>query len=70
MHIALVYFLVITAIMVVIGGIIAVVALRNAPEGYEDEYGFTGLTKGDEVLLNEFAHQRYAFVHAQSPLAA
>jgi hypothetical protein len=70
MHPALVYLLVIVAIMVVVGGIIAVVGLRNAPEGYEDEFGFTGLTKGDEVLLNEFAQQRYAFAHAQAALAA
>jgi hypothetical protein len=70
MHSALVYLLIITAIVVVVGGIIAVVALRNAPEGYEDENGFTGLTRGDEVLLNEFAQQRYAFAHARQPLAA
>jgi hypothetical protein len=70
MHTTLAYFLVIFAIMIAIGGIVVVVALRNAPEGFEDENGFTGLTKGDEVLLNEFAHQRYAFAHAQQPLAA
>ena len=70
MNTTLVYFLIIFATMVAIGGIIAVAAFRNAPEGFEDENGFTGLTKGDEVLLNEFAHQRYAFAHAQAPLAA
>jgi hypothetical protein len=38
----------------------AFIAMRNAPEGYENEEGFVGMTKGDEMLLNEFAaHRRY-----------
>ena len=55
MHTILSYLLVVTAIIIVTGGIVAFVAIRNAPEGYEDENGFTGITKGDEVLLNEYA---------------
>ena len=63
---ALFYLLTISGIVVVAGSVIAYVAMRNAPEGYESDEGFIGLTKGDEVLLNEFAAQRAALVGAAS----
>jgi hypothetical protein len=50
-----------------LGGIIAAIALRNAPEGYETDEGFVGLTKGDEVLLKEFAEGRH-YAAFQSPM--
>ncbi len=63
---ALFYFLSISGIVVVAGSVVAYVAMRNAPEGYESDEGFIGLTKGDEVLLNQFASQRAALVGAAS----
>jgi hypothetical protein len=58
MHSVLFYFLVIGSLILVAGSVITVVAMRNAPEGYENEEGFVGLTKGDERLLSEFAQFR------------
>jgi hypothetical protein len=62
MNNALFYFLLISGLIVVAGSAIAFVAMRNAPEGFENEEGFIGLTKGDEMLLNEFASQRAALL--------
>ena len=65
------YLLIIATLIMVAGGVIAFVAMRNAPEGFEDEEGFVGITKGDEALLNEFAtQQRYTSVHGPTELAA
>ena len=52
--------------IVSLGGLIVLlVASRTAPEGFESEAdGFVGLTKGDEMLLNEFASQRAALLNA------
>ena len=70
MHTALYYLLGLGAFVMVVGAIIGVVALRNAPEGYEDEDGFVGVTKGDELLLKQFAEgQNYASVHGSMDLA-
>ncbi|WP_414660813.1 hypothetical protein [Horticoccus sp. 23ND18S-11] len=55
MHSALFYIVSLVSLMVVAGSVIAFHAIRTAPEGYEGEDGFVGLTKGDERLLNEFA---------------
>jgi len=49
------YVVVISGLILAVGSLIMVVALRNAPEGFEGEEGFVGLTKGDEQLLSEFA---------------
>jgi hypothetical protein len=71
MQSVLYYFLGFGAFMLVAGGAIAFVALRNAPEGYEDQSGFVGVTKGDEALLREFERgQRYPTVHGSMDLAA
>jgi hypothetical protein len=70
MHSALFYFLAIFGVIVVAGGVIAFFALRHAPDGFEDEDGFTGITKGDEMLLNEFAQQRYPSTHSSAGLGA
>ena len=59
MQTAFYYLLGFGAFAMVLGAIIAFVALRNAPEGYETDEGFVGLTKGDEVLLKEFAEGRH-----------
>ena len=57
--------------VLVVGGIIAAFALTNAPEGFEDESGFVGQTKGDEILLKEFGHEHhYASGHGSMDLAA
>ena len=57
--------------VLVVGGVIAAYALYHAPEGYEDEEGFIGQTKGDEILLKEFGHgQHYAGGHGSMDLAA
>jgi hypothetical protein len=57
--------------VLVVGGIIAAYALHHAPEGYEDEEGFVGQTKGDEILLKEFGHtHHYAGGHGSMDLAA
>ena len=58
MHSALFYVLAIASLILVAGSAITFVALRTAPEGFENEEGFVGLTKGDERLLNEFAEFR------------
>jgi len=58
MQTAFYYLLGLGAFAFVLGGVIAIVALRNAPEGYETDEGFVGLTKGDELLLKEFADRR------------
>jgi hypothetical protein len=63
MQSALFYVVAIGSIILVAGSVITFIALRNAPEGYENEEGFIGITKGDEVLLNEFAHQRAALMN-------
>lgn len=40
-------------------------ATRSAPEGFESQdEGFVGLTKGDEMLLNEYAAQRASLLSA------
>lgn len=71
MQSALFYILGLGAFALVAGGVIAFVALRNAPEGFESEEGFVGLTKGDEVLLKQFAQaQHYSTVHGSMDLAA
>ena len=71
MQTALYYILGLGTFALVAGGVIAFVALRNAPEGFEGEEGFVGLTKGDEVLLKQFAHaQNYSAVHGSMDLAA
>lgn len=64
MHSALFYIVALGSLMLVAGTVIAIHALRNAPEGYENEHeGFVGLTAGDEKLLHEFA----AFKAQMSP---
>ena len=71
MHSALFYLFGIGAFMMAAGGVIAFVALRNAPEGYEDDDGFVGLTKGDEFLLKQFAQeQQFSAMHGSADLAA
>jgi hypothetical protein len=66
MQTALYYLLGLGVFALVAGGIIAFFALRNAPEGFESDEGFVGLTKGDEVLLKEFAHERhFSSVHGR-----
>lgn len=72
MQTALFYLLGLGAFALVTGGVIAFFALRNAPEGYEDENGFVGMTKGDEVLLKQFGHQHHysTSVHGSMDLAA
>lgn len=62
MNNALFYLLVLAGLVVVAGCVITYVAMRQAPEGFENEEGFIGLTKGDEVLLNQFASQRAALL--------
>ena len=69
MHSALFYVLSLTSLIVVAGSVIAFFAIRNAPEGYENEEGFVGLTKGDELLLSQFAEFRQAFVNQQANAA-
>ena len=71
MHSALYYLLGLGAFALVAGSIITIVALRNAPEGYEDEEGFVGLTKGDEALLKEYATTHsFPTSHGSANLAA
>lgn len=69
MQSALFYLLVIGSLILVAGSVIMFVALRNAPEGFESEEGFIGLTKGDEVLLNQFAAERDALLKMSSHAA-
>ena len=70
MNNAFFYLLIVAGLIVAAGGVVMFFALRNAPEGFEGEEGFIGLTKGDEVLLNEFAAQRAALLAAPMPTAA
>ena len=71
MHSALYYILGFGAFATVAGASIAVVAMRRAPEGYEDAEGFVGITKGDELLLKQFAEeQHYTSIHGSMDLAA
>ena len=72
MQTALFYLFGLGTFALVAGGVIAFVALRNAPEGFESEEGFVGVTKGDEVLLKQFANRRNttATVHGPMDLAA
>ncbi|MGH7944875.1 MAG: hypothetical protein ACREH8_04540 [Opitutaceae bacterium] len=70
MQSVLFYLLGLGAFALIAGGIIAFFALRNAPEGYEDEDGFVGVTKGDEVLLKQFNQEhRYTPAHGSMDLA-
>ncbi len=55
MNSTLYYVVVLSGLILAVGSLIMVVALRNAPEGFEGEDGFVGLTKGDQQLLGEFA---------------
>jgi len=66
------FYLLISAGMVVVAGLVVLYfAMRSAPEGFESqEEGFVGLTKGDEMLLNEFAAQRAALLNAGVHAAA
>ena len=71
MHPALMYLLGIGAFVMVVGLVITVVALRNAPEGFEDDDGFVGVTKGDELLLKQYSEQaHFGHVHGSADLAA
>ena len=71
MHPVLVYLLGIGALVVVVGLVITFVALRNAPEGYEDEEGFVGVTKGDELLLKQYSERgHFSSVHGSADMAA
>lgn len=68
---ALFYLLISAGIVVVAGLVVLYFAMRSAPEGFESqEEGFVGLTKGDEMLLNEFAAQRAALLNAGVNAAA
>ena len=70
MHSVLYYILGLGAFVTIAGAIIAVYAVRTAPEGYEDEGGFVGVTKGDEVLLEQFQkEQHYSSAHGPMDLA-
>ena len=70
MHSVLYYLLGLGAFVMIAGAIIAVYAVRNAPEGYEDAEGFVGVTKGDEVLLAQFQKEhQYSSVHGPMDLA-
>ena len=71
MQTALFYIIGLGTFALVTGGVIAFFALRNAPEGFENEEGFVGQTKGDEVLLKQFANvQHYSAVQGHMDLAA
>ncbi len=64
MNSVLFYLMVCIGIVVVAGLLVLIFATRNAPEGFEStDEGFVGLTKGDEMLLNEFAAQRAALLN-------
>lgn len=68
---AVFYFLISSGVAVVAGLVVLFFAMRSAPEGFESqEEGFVGLTKGDEMLLNEFAAQRAALLNAGMHAAA
>jgi hypothetical protein len=68
MQTALYYLLGLGAFALVAGGVIAFFALRNAPEGFEDENGFVGMTKGDEFLLEQYSHPKQAYPAVHGPL--
>ena len=71
MHSALFYLVGLTLFALVVGGVVTFVALRNAPEGFEGEDGFVGVTRGDELLLKEYeARQQYASAHPESGMPA
>jgi len=71
MQTALFYVIGLGTFALVAGGVIAFFALRNAPEGFEGDEGFVGLTRGDEALLKEFANARhYSAVHGPMDLVA
>lgn len=71
MNSALFFLLIATGFVVVVGMIVLFHAVRSAPEGFESaDDGFVGLTKGDEVLLNEFAAQRAALLSPSMHAAA
>lgn len=54
-----------SGLVIVAGLVVLFFATRSAPEGFESqEEGFVGLTKGDEMLLNEYAAQRAALLNA------
>ena len=67
MHSVLYYLLGLGAFVTVAGAVIAVYAVRNAPEGYEDAEGFVGVTKGDEVLLAQY-QKEHAYSAAHGPM--
>jgi len=69
MQTAIFYLLAIGSLILVAGSVIAFFAFRNAPEGFEGEEGFIGVTKGDEVLLDQFAAQRAALMSMQRSTA-
>ena len=70
MHSVLFYVLGLGAFVLVAGAVIAVHAIKNAPEGFENEEGFVGMTKGDELLLKQFAEeQQVASLHGPVDLA-
>lgn len=57
------YLLIGAGIVVAAGLVVLLFAMHSAPEGFEStDEGFVGLTKGDELLLNEFAAQRAALL--------
>lgn len=71
MNNALFYFVMASGIVVVAGLIVLSFAMRSAPEGFEKtDEGFIGLTRGDEMLLNEFAAQRAALLNPSTHAAA
>jgi hypothetical protein len=71
MQTVLFYVIGLGAFALVAGGVITFFAIRNAPEGFEGNDGFVGVTKGDEALLKEFANgQHYSAVHGRMDLAA
>ena len=71
MNSVLYYILGLGAFVTIAGAVIAVYAVRNAPEGYEDEQeGFVGVTKGDELLLAQYKEQHFSSVHGPMDVAA
>jgi len=71
MNSVLFYLLLGTGIVVASGLVVLFFATRSAPEGFEStDDGFVGLTKGDEVLLHEFAAQRAALLSGSMHRAA
>ena len=70
MNTVLYYALGLGAFVTIAGAVIAVYAMRKAPEGFEDESGFVGVTKGDELLLAQYQkEQHYSSVHGPMDLA-